>query len=87
MERKVDAKDGNKMFQFGFQPNMQLVNPPFTVIGVEPRPDMPGKVGFQFTLPAMPHPISFTVFFDRNQAEDFMGKLRQGMDTAKGLKK
>lgn len=66
---------------------MQLINPPFTVIGVEPRPEASGKVGFTFQLPAMPQPISFTVFFDRNQAEEFVDKFRQGLDTAKGLKK
>jgi len=64
-----------------------MLNPPFTIIGMEPHPDNPGKVGIQFQIPTMPSLMSVTILFERNEAEDLLTKLRNALDTAKGLKK
>jgi len=74
------------MFNFHLQPQMQLINPPFTIIGIEPRPDHPGKVGISLVIPSQPTNINLTILFDRNQSEEFLANFRKAMDTSKGVK-
>lgn len=73
--------------QYHFQPSLQMLNPPVTVIGMGPADNNPGKIGIQFQIPTLPALMSVTIIFDRNEAEDLMNKCRMALDTAKGLKK
>lgn len=75
------------MFQYNFQPSLQMMNPPFTVIGMSPSEGQPGRIGIQFQIPTLPALLSVTMIFDRNEMEDLLIKLREAIDTAKGLKK
>jgi len=71
--------------QFTFGGQCQAINPPHTIIAVEPRENQTGKVGIQFILPTTP-PFTFVAFFERNQAEELLVNYRRALDIAKGLK-
>lgn len=64
-----------------------MMNPPISIIGMNPCEGQPGRLGIQFQIPTLPALLSVTIIFDRNEAEDLIHKLREAMDTAKGLKK
>ena len=79
------------MFNFNVSPFFRLINPPFTIVGQEPNKTAgtPGRVGFQMEIPGSPQipgGLIFSVMFDRNQYEEFMFKMKNAADVAKGVK-
>jgi len=72
------------MFSFQVTPHFNYENPPIQIIGQAPDEKIRGRIGFIIQIPNTP---TIQVMFDRNQAEDFLSKLRDANDVAKGLKK
>lgn len=62
------------------------LNPSYEMIAAEPNSKHPGAMGIELILPVMP-PLTVRLYFDRNNAEEFLNNFRNALDITKGIAK
>jgi hypothetical protein len=56
------------------------------MIAAKPDSSQPGAMGVELVLPIQP-PLTVRLYFDRNNAEQFLNHFRDALDLVKGINK
>lgn len=62
------------------------LNVQYEMIAAKPDSRQPGAMGFEFIMPVNP-PLTVRLYFDRNNAEEFISHFRASLDIVKGIGK
>lgn len=62
------------------------LNPTYEMIAAKPDSSQPGAMGVELVLPIQP-PLTVRLYFDRNNAEQFLNHFRDALDLVKGINK
>jgi hypothetical protein len=60
------------------------INPAYEMIASKPDSNQPGMMGIEMVLPVTP-PLTVRLYFDRNNAEEFINHFRDALDLVKGI--